>query len=355
MLVLSRTPLTTSVRYPNTQHDYVTLGFLAPSSAAVLEYFKKRIPEIISRLIPPNPKNPTFKLLKLPWLALKEVLKTMEHQNVFMLSLCSKNTFFLLKTFKLKANLYYIDRDCDLSVYSLQSNDHRELIFSMRYTYDNNHWVEKEQSVIRLKIELAELRVWKKDYPNLSKVTDLWISHTSETHLKYILEKYPNLKSLRVNGVFYEDVAVYPNLLNVEHVFLENCYYRASYLIKSFQGRNLAISRARIHANEVLNFVNNWISGKEYFNLEVFLVSNVDLIINFALISNELKILEKKWNRPTVYEYWSRAIVTKRSAREKIDLSGNEYKIFMDFERKADRKMATLMLSDLKLAFIVWN
>ncbi|CAL2028549.1 unnamed protein product [Caenorhabditis brenneri] len=377
----------------------VTLGFLAPSAAALLEYFKKRIPEKISSMTPPKPKKPkAFKLLKLPWVALEEVLKPMENRDVFMLSLCSKNTSNILITFKLKANLYYIVRDYDLSVYSLQDNGHRDLIFSIECIYYIKHWVDNEQNIIRLTIGGMDVQcLWKGDgikyyyttnsealeqaldnhihqlftaeyivledsrfdhcykkYPNLSKVTDLYIWYIRESHFKYIMEKYPNLKSFRTKGSIDEQMTDCSKLLNVDYVFIGRCYYsRPLYLRENFNGRFLDLSGARIHANDVLNFVKSWISGKKYFNLEVFFASNVDLKINFALISDELKILAKKWDRPTVYEYWSRA--TERNGREKIDLSGSEYKAFMDFERKTDQKMATLMLSDFKFAFIVWN
>ncbi|EGT57470.1 hypothetical protein CAEBREN_23952 [Caenorhabditis brenneri] len=121
----------------------VTLSFLAPSAVAFLEYFQSHLN---------STKKSSFKLLKLPWLAFQEVLKSMDHSDIFMLSLCSKNTLNILKFRKTKVNwLCYRDYQNELSVYSRQSFDTKDLVFFAR-TIPNCHRSvgENRLKVVRL-------------------------------------------------------------------------------------------------------------------------------------------------------------------------------------------------------------
>ncbi|CAL2028548.1 unnamed protein product [Caenorhabditis brenneri] len=108
----------------------VTLSFLAPSVVAFLEYFQSHLN---------SRKKSSFKLLKLPWLAFQEVLKSMDHSDIFMLSLCSKNTLNILKIQKTKVNwLCFLDDKNELSVYSRHNFDSKDLVFFAR-TIPNSH------------------------------------------------------------------------------------------------------------------------------------------------------------------------------------------------------------------------
>ncbi|EGT57464.1 hypothetical protein CAEBREN_11674 [Caenorhabditis brenneri] len=144
------------------------MGFLASLALALLECFRRRHSEELSSTNPAKPSEPktseesktpipkkpsTFKLLNLPWVAFNEVVKSMDPRDVFLMSLCSENTFTILKTWRTKVKwLCYIVDGNDLFVDISQSynkNDSLYLAGTFSEIYED---VENQQQLVGVRI-----------------------------------------------------------------------------------------------------------------------------------------------------------------------------------------------------------
>ncbi|CAL2028547.1 unnamed protein product [Caenorhabditis brenneri] len=349
-------------------------------------------------------KPATFNLFKLTWVALEEVLKIMDHRDVFVLSLCSKNTFDILKTCKLKANcIYYSDGSYDVfSIYSCQSHDSKNYVLSAKpawgfenilpvvrlggmdvqctWTVFGINYTNTTEDVIQravsnhihnlfstkyIDLELSAKNISKKHYPNITGVTDLWLYEfigrdrltLSPTDFEEILETYPDLKSIRFEGEIDGSLSADSRIFSIDNVSIREYHQSASFFWKNFKGRHAALGRGEYNETDVIDFARNWISGMEYCNLNILFVTKNGTELDSEIVLKELSTSAKEWDRPPTYEYWSRLIGTERHKKTIIRFfERDNFKEYMDFERETDQKMATLItLRTGGFGFMVWN
>ncbi|CAL2030181.1 unnamed protein product [Caenorhabditis brenneri] len=162
-------------------------------------------------------------------------------------------------------------------------------------------------------------------------------------------EEYPNQTSVfidaQINGQFSEDSA----FLKVSTIFSETSSPIS--LFKLFKGRELRLCNYKFHTNDVIDFLEKWISGDSHQNLEhLYLYSHVSLNIDRRAIIERFGLARWPENSPYIFEFKTRMDRSKENDRLVYDCR-RCYQV----QQANDHKLAALQVDVNYIRFFVFQ
>ncbi|UMM31792.1 hypothetical protein L5515_005848 [Caenorhabditis briggsae] len=347
-------------------------------------------------------------LLKMPDVVGVGVVTELDYQGIFLLSVCSRRSNCLVKKARITVpKLTFCFEKCDaydsfvigvkiymMKWYYITSVKHvpkldlegvanantvldNEASSNIEFGFQTN---ERFQYRIERDSEPMEVQKEYQDYinsifhysgnyelclsmecegplPNITNVKEIEIVHETVDNqfLTNALTKYPDTESLYVGSRIVGELPEDSPLLQVQNIYACRCgpdYFQVN-LIQNFVGRNLYLESVTVTEQDLIRFIQKWISNEAYHNLEalVIFVDNPSSI-NADVIRQAIEFEEYDRNEPEKRpEYFLfDAPFINRGEVEPYSLRDKDY---VEINRTTDGKRAFLCCDPGHLEFFV--
>ncbi|CAL2038516.1 unnamed protein product [Caenorhabditis brenneri] len=170
-------------------------------------------------------------------------------------------------------------------------------------------------------------------------------------YFEELLTKYPNQNSISI----YTFLDHEPNnqIFNeIKNIFWRTSLDYARLALLNFNGNNMVLRMANINNQDIIQFLRDWVSNRKYQNLETISIKSLeDNILNVVEILQEFTIFNYDPDRrPENYEYDPKIADFEPDREDSFECSD-----FLDIEREADKKLASLKIRDNWFWFCVWK
>ncbi|CAO4376407.1 unnamed protein product [Caenorhabditis nigoni] len=342
-------------------------------------------------------------LLKLPRLVGVIVVSELsDYQEVFLLSICSRRTYSLVKKAKIKipklafrfADVYgcntfdigVVTGSAWLPVTSVLHDRNSVLIKTLTtfgYEADADFFLWREEAgkiLHRIKCANEPMEIQKtlqdhinsifhyfdtnklyvsmrhkRSLPNITNVKEMEIEHITvdPTLLKNVLTTYPDTQSVSVFSSIVGDIPNDSPFFQIQNFYVP---YGASSCgpdyIHKFAGRNLCLGRVTCTVQDIIQFLRKWISHEAYYNLETMIIET-EATINQDLIRQSIEYEEYDPNEPEKRpEFLFFDIPYISSTPKQYSVRNQD---FVEIKRITDGKRAFFAIDDsfLLLEFLV--
>ncbi|PIC22692.1 hypothetical protein B9Z55_016659 [Caenorhabditis nigoni] len=282
-------------------------------------------------------------LLKLPLLVGAMVVSELDYKEVFLLSINSRRAYYLVKTARVTVSkiTFRFEECCGfntfaiavlinkkwfpvtslLHVYKLALDDVMTVNLGLGYeVYTNFDWWREDNGVFNHRIEcvnepmaiqkafqdhinsifhcsennkLSLSTKWKGSLPNITNVKEVEIEdyYVDSPILTRILTKYPDPHTLSVESNIVGEIPKDSPFFQVENIAIQSrC---GPDYFPNFVGRNMCLRRAILTEQDLIQFLQKWISNEAYHNLETFSINMDPLhILNQDLIRQAIEFEE---------------------------------------------------------------
>ncbi|CAO4365451.1 unnamed protein product [Caenorhabditis nigoni] len=290
-------------------------------------------------------------LLKLPCLVRDLVVTQLEYQDLFLLSICSRRTKFLVKEARIKNS----------KLTFLFEQSHGYNTFSIGVFTGRCMWIPVTSLLHVPKLALKEVCKVKLDHdyeaatnidiwcplngvflnrvecanepmaihkafqdhinsifhysdtyqlflstkpggnlPNISNVTEIRILEDTvdPTFLTNVLTRYPDVRSLSIASISDGELPKDSPFFQIQNVGVR--LHSVSHYFLNFLGRNIRLQRVTLTNQDLLQFLDKWISNEAYHNLETLTiyVDAPNTLINEELIRQTIEFEEYDPNEP---------------------------------------------------------
>ncbi|EFO89070.1 hypothetical protein CRE_14266 [Caenorhabditis remanei] len=342
-------------------------------------------------------------LLHFPYVVQKEIFKSMEYCELFIMSLCSKRMKYCVIRAKRKVPELWYGVNPALKFIALQEgespvdviiafDDQPELsgMKPMELEIGDNF---KTRGIVKtvqstLDQEFCSIRLPKLD----AKVTKALHEHVKQLFLytvpcgieidnnslteelpvyenvnrihvtggsilelndldTFLSQSYPNLGTLMINCPINGEVNDSSKILEVSNIYLSKPGLVGASLLSKFTGRNIVFSHLVIAEKELNLFIRKWMNSEAYHHSEmVFFSAPPDYNLNTGLIIDELETEEfDPTKRPQWYQIDFKLFNIPSSP---ADFSGDNC---FDVIRESDGKRASILSFSNFFMFLVWN
>lgn len=342
----------------------------------------------------------TFKLLRLPFLAQTEVLKSIDLNEIFTMSICSSRIYKIIKSMNLKIiDIRYVADGNELKVFVRNILEDDELLVTLKTNplFEDEDWTnlliiggskfkyiwknyniesfgaepDEFQLAIsshinrlfkfssKIELQLSPSIISLKRFPNIKNVTDTSISdkkHVVEANtIEQIMEKYPNQKSITIKGDIVGHFEESSSIFHVKDVCFHSGQENGPMLVENFTGRFAIMYNIFLERSAVSFLIEKWMSGEKYNELKGLFVFGSGPYFPVEEIEEDYlsRGLAKRWDpseRPRSWETISRIVGHGRKKPFVLDCSS-----YLDVKRTTDKKRASFALSIFQFHFVVWN
>ncbi|KAF1764203.1 hypothetical protein GCK72_004150 [Caenorhabditis remanei] len=333
----------------------------------------------------------TIPFLKLPYLIQLEVFKQLRYQEIFLLSLCSKNFNLRIQRLQLSPQIVsYVLGTNEYQVFVRNNDMIPHLLVHMKNVSEH---IDVDRHVLRnlggkslkCRHDISTRTSYSLDYFDSDGALESLQNHVNilfrnkprvqlDTHffhnsvindvrdaiiqyemlgrreLDAFMTAHPNLQNLKIlSTLLMWDIP--PEILNIEGLSVDQPNITVPMIIERFNGKYLILNNAQLERLTLMTLVMGWRKKMTHHNLRAVIVKTYDPIRDIRGLLRSLGVRRfDGLRRPRTFRFDSKLITLESNLSEEIDCSN-----YYDIQQDDGGKWASIRLTTNKVRFFVWD
>ncbi|EFO87762.1 hypothetical protein CRE_05621 [Caenorhabditis remanei] len=337
-----------------------------------------------------------IKIIQLPYLVQKHIIKGMDYTSMFLLSKCSLRMERIAYSLRFNIEkLRYTVLQSRFAVRVSEDNYRYIHVISIDFVEEfsdqgkNSYWFRigdinikakySRDSEGKCKLEVCRpcrktiQRMFQQEFERLFRRSPVFTIHTYAHQtldasiskcedirlngdvdkaelIESILSKFTGVKNICLCSTVSDPFTSNSTIFNVETLIVTKCEpVMINALLSEFTGRHLVLGEAEFDLSKIESFLRRWMSNEAFHNLETIEIYARSAFFDFERILDNIQTHPfDPSKRPAVYSNSSRWFMYY----DNKDFNCSEW---VDIERHGDKKLASIQVSFQEIRFVVWN